>query len=152
MYIRSVFSSSKCSLFNNSNVFGSCIIHILFIGCAKIKKKTYSGAKMLKYRGYQLADNHSQFLDPTWNVATVRGVCALAVTAKAVQGNECGISEMGSCWYQCLLTNLLVSKLRECEGLRTHTHTPKRKSDTGNKGSTGFVFKHWIQTTTFQCG
>ena len=33
------FFSSKCSLFHNSNIFGSCIIHILDIGCAKIKKK-----------------------------------------------------------------------------------------------------------------
>jgi hypothetical protein len=33
------FSSSKCSLFHNSNVFGSCIIHILYTGFAKIKKK-----------------------------------------------------------------------------------------------------------------
>ena len=33
-----LFSSSKCSLFHNSNVFGSCIIHILYTGCAKIKK------------------------------------------------------------------------------------------------------------------
>jgi len=33
------FSSSKCSLFHNSNIFGSCIIHILYTGCAKIKKK-----------------------------------------------------------------------------------------------------------------
>ena len=32
------FSSSKCSLLHNSNVFGSCIIHILYTGCAKIKK------------------------------------------------------------------------------------------------------------------
>jgi hypothetical protein len=32
------FSSSKCSLFHNSNVFGSCIIHILYTVCAKIKK------------------------------------------------------------------------------------------------------------------
>jgi len=31
-------SSSKCSLFHNSNLFGSCIIHILYTGCAKIKK------------------------------------------------------------------------------------------------------------------
>ena len=30
------FFSSKCSLFHNSNVFGSCIIHILYTGCAKI--------------------------------------------------------------------------------------------------------------------
>jgi len=32
------FSSSKCSLFHKSNVFGSCVIHILYTGCAKIKK------------------------------------------------------------------------------------------------------------------
>ena len=32
--------SSKCSLFHNSNVFGSCIIHILYTGCAKIKNKS----------------------------------------------------------------------------------------------------------------
>jgi len=33
------FFSSKCSLFHNSNVFGSCIIHILlYTGCAKIRK------------------------------------------------------------------------------------------------------------------
>ena len=41
------FFSSKCSLFHNSNVFGSCIIHILYTGCAKIKKNN-SGAKRLK--------------------------------------------------------------------------------------------------------
>ena len=29
------FLSSKCSLFHNSNLFGSCIIHILYTGCAK---------------------------------------------------------------------------------------------------------------------
>jgi len=32
------FFPSKCSLFNNSNVFGSCIIQILYTGCTKIKK------------------------------------------------------------------------------------------------------------------
>ena len=42
------FSSSKCNLFHNSNVFGSCIIHILYTGCAKIKKKNNSGAKWVK--------------------------------------------------------------------------------------------------------
>ena len=38
--------SSKCSLFHNSNIFGSCVIHILYTGCAKIKKNS-SGAKRL---------------------------------------------------------------------------------------------------------
>ena len=30
------FSSSKCRLFHNATFFGSCIIHILYTGCAKI--------------------------------------------------------------------------------------------------------------------
>ena len=34
-----MFFTSKCSIFHNSNVFGSCIIHILFTERAKIKKK-----------------------------------------------------------------------------------------------------------------
>ena len=41
------FVSSKCSLFHNANLFGSCIIHILYTECAKIKKKNNSGAKGL---------------------------------------------------------------------------------------------------------
>ena len=38
VYTLRFFFCSKCSLFHNSNVFGSCIIHILYTGCAKIKK------------------------------------------------------------------------------------------------------------------
>ena len=34
--IYSPFFPSKCSLFHNYNVFGSCIIHILYTGRAKI--------------------------------------------------------------------------------------------------------------------
>jgi len=34
-------------LFHNANLFGSCIIHILYAGCAEIKKNN-SGAKGLK--------------------------------------------------------------------------------------------------------
>jgi len=47
------FFSSKCSLFHNANFFGSCIIHILYTGCAEFKKKK-SGAKGLRncYRSY----------------------------------------------------------------------------------------------------
>jgi len=41
------FSSSKCSLFHNANLFGSCIIHILYTECAQIKKKNNSGSKGL---------------------------------------------------------------------------------------------------------
>jgi len=38
VYTLRFFFSSKCSLFHNSNIFGSCIIHILYTECAKIKK------------------------------------------------------------------------------------------------------------------
>ena len=40
----------KCSLFHNSNLFGSCIINILYTVCAKIKKKNNSGTKRLKVK------------------------------------------------------------------------------------------------------
>ena len=35
------FFSSKCRLFHNATFFGSCVIHILYTGCAKIKKKKF---------------------------------------------------------------------------------------------------------------
>ena len=51
------FFSSKCSLFHNANLFGPCIIHILYTGCAKIKKKNNSGAKGLRDMLTHLAFN-----------------------------------------------------------------------------------------------
>ena len=42
----SAFFSSKCSLFHDANLFASFIIHILYTGCAEIKKNN-SGAKGL---------------------------------------------------------------------------------------------------------
>jgi len=33
------FFSSKCRLFQNATFFGSCVIHILYTECAKLKKK-----------------------------------------------------------------------------------------------------------------
>ena len=50
--------SSECSLFENSNVFGSCIIHILNTGCAKIKKNN-SGAKRLRDVALNSSDNQN---------------------------------------------------------------------------------------------
>jgi len=38
VYNLSFFFFSKCSLFHNCSVFGSCIIHILFTGVLKVKK------------------------------------------------------------------------------------------------------------------
>ena len=36
-----VFFSLQNAVFHNSNLFGSCIIHILYTECAKIKKKKF---------------------------------------------------------------------------------------------------------------
>ena len=52
VYTLRFFSSSKCSLFHNCTVFGSCIIHILYTGCAKIQKNNNSGAKRLIINTY----------------------------------------------------------------------------------------------------
>jgi len=46
LYTRRFFFSSKCSLFHNANLFGFCIIHILYTGVLKFKKNN-SGAKGL---------------------------------------------------------------------------------------------------------
>ena len=48
------FSSSKCSLFHNSNVFGSCIIHILYTGCVKIKKKKFWRQKVNRWVSFNV--------------------------------------------------------------------------------------------------
>jgi len=48
------FFPSKCSLFHNSNLFGSCIIHILYTGCAKIKKNN-SGSKRLNKDDFKMS-------------------------------------------------------------------------------------------------
>ena len=47
VYTLRFFFSSKCSLFHNSNVLGSCIIHILYT--LIYIKKNNSGAKRLTY-------------------------------------------------------------------------------------------------------
>ena len=46
VYTLRFFYNSKRSLFHNSNMFGSCIIHILYTGVLKLKKKN-SGSKRL---------------------------------------------------------------------------------------------------------
>jgi len=56
VYTLRFFSSSKCSLFHNCNVFGSCIIHVLYTGCAKIKKNN-SGPNRLMLG--ELQGNHA---------------------------------------------------------------------------------------------
>ena len=66
------FFSSKCSLFHNSNVSGSCIIHILYTGCAKIKKK-------IRRHKVNLAE-HS-FVRKQWHVCPI-SLSTLQVTLK----------------------------------------------------------------------
>ena len=57
LYTLRFFLSSKCSLFYNANLFGSCIIHILYTGCAKTKKKNNSGARGLMTESYGLLND-----------------------------------------------------------------------------------------------
>jgi len=45
------FFSSKYSLYHKSDLFGSCIIHILYTGCAKIKKNNSGSKRLIPYRG-----------------------------------------------------------------------------------------------------
>ena len=48
VYTLRFFSLQNAVLFHNATVFGSCIIHILYTGCAKIKKNNNnSGTKRL---------------------------------------------------------------------------------------------------------
>ena len=48
------FSSSNCSLFHNSNVFGSCIIHILYTGVLKLKKNNSGARRLMTCTPYQI--------------------------------------------------------------------------------------------------
>ena len=59
------FFPSKCSLFHNANMFGSCIIHILHTGVLKLKKNN-SGAKglIVRYRSLRRADPSSRGVLP----------------------------------------------------------------------------------------
>jgi len=93
-----LFFSSKCSLFHNSNVFGSCIIHILYTGCAKIKKKLRRQKLKLKIctqRFYCSSSKFSKFSFSahcfvthvqtekisSWNVPTVHVCCFILARA-----------------------------------------------------------------------
>jgi len=62
-------------LFHNANLFGSCIIHILYTECAKIKKNN-SGAKGLTTVMYR---NINRFLDV---ISYVTAACITERTAR----------------------------------------------------------------------
>jgi hypothetical protein len=73
VYTLRSFFSSKCSLFHNSNLFGSCIIHILFAGCVKIKKNN-SGAKGLSARIIQERHVPIVYRDSVVDISTHYGL------------------------------------------------------------------------------
>ena len=52
------FFSSKCSLFHNSNVFGPCIIHILYTGVLKLKKNNSGPKRLICAAGDLAMSNH----------------------------------------------------------------------------------------------
>ena len=73
VYTLRFFSSSKCSLFHNSNVFGSCIIQILYTGCAKIKKKMiparkgYKNVRLNQLMVYSTLNSETEQLPAIWD-------------------------------------------------------------------------------------
>ena len=74
LYTLRFFFSSKCSLFHNANLFGSCIIHILHTVCAEIKKKNHSGAKGLIVTSIKPGNGHPNFVERgelSWLSATL---------------------------------------------------------------------------------
>ena len=62
------FFSSKCSLFHNANLFGSCIIHISYTECAKIKKNNSDAKGLSKglcgVQNYSYEDENNLLFTP----------------------------------------------------------------------------------------
>ena len=65
LYILYVFSASKCSLFHNSNIFGSCIIHILYLYSTNIGAECF---KHCIYSPFFLLQNAVCFIILTYLV------------------------------------------------------------------------------------
>jgi len=62
VYTLCFFFSSKCSLFHKSNILGSCFIHILYTGCAKIKKNNSGAKRIVEIYAVFLSLNKNGFL------------------------------------------------------------------------------------------
>jgi hypothetical protein len=75
------FSSSKGSLFHISNVFGSCIIHILYTGCVKIKRNN-SGAKWLKEKISHIFLANGQIKQVNWYLKMIHACRTAPLTSK----------------------------------------------------------------------
>ena len=70
------FFSSKCSLFHNANLFGSCIIHILYTEGAKLKKKKFRRQRVKGALKNAVHTLHCllDLLDSTFNISQSPGI------------------------------------------------------------------------------
>jgi hypothetical protein len=68
-----LFFSSKCCVFCNANFSGSCVIHILHTGCAKIYMSN-SGAKRLMKIRLNCLDNEQSHIHAGTTNSTLLGV------------------------------------------------------------------------------
>jgi hypothetical protein len=74
--IISVLFSSKCRLVHNSTSFGSCIIHILNTGCAKILKKLrHQRVNFVTYIHYKARLQLNMFWD--WIIFSIKSYCVI---------------------------------------------------------------------------
>ena len=80
-------------MFHNANLFDSCVIHILYTGCAKIKKNN-SGSKGLKKGSWILEEDA---LDRTlWTAGFGRGYGT--VVKQTTKGTKEGTKERMDEW------------------------------------------------------
>jgi len=113
--------SSKCSLFLNSKVLGSSIIHILYTECAKIKKNN-SGGKRLNDA---LSDPNDLYL--YWKHPDV---CETPVTYLQTDCSfcswvfSCWRTDETACWCRKLSRLLPSLLLMPLPGLISHLNTP----------------------------
>ena len=63
-----LFFSSKCLLFHNATLFGSCNIHILNTGCAKIWRKKKSVAKRLRCEFRDMDYEHGRLIEVRYDL------------------------------------------------------------------------------------
>jgi len=136
------FFSSKCSLFHNANWFGSCIIHILYTGCAETKKKNNADAKGLIHISLLFAlslvycDQSSACVShhPCANHNALREVTrrtACLVIARCPGSNKSSLEivKTGSLQYIRTLIQLEISIIyipSLSRTTRTHTHERSR--------------------------
>ena len=81
------FFSSKFSLFHNANFFGSCIIHILYTGCAEIKNNN-SGAKGLTINYGIVIKSVSTLMFMAWRVNKYKITFKLVINSRGISRGQ----------------------------------------------------------------